>query len=217
MKIICVWMRTGLLLACTGILLTGAGCGKRRPVNIGEADMIALGYGIGRELMNDVSRGDTLLLFGVPNAVGYTDELERGIVRGLNSQLGNEGVRIVRVRYTEEEGETYMRGQHQSLHPDFAQEAFNRHGGSTARAVVSLLGWPDTRDSFLPENITFVGVSWNYYVDPDAWLRQFNQVISIVTWGQPAEGRPSRRALRSEEEILHWFDDRFEVAKGARL
>lgn len=216
MKVRSVWLRVGVVLACAGALLTASGCGKKRPVNIGEADMIALGYGIGRELKSTVGRGDTVLLFGIPNAIGYTEDVEREIVRGLRSQFGGDGVRVERVSYTEEEIEAYMRGQHQSLHPDYAQGPLTRYGGSNARAVISLLGWPDARASFLPSNITFVGVSWNHYIDPEAWLPHFAKVISVVTWGEPAEGRPSRRALRNDEDILRWFDDRFEIATGAR-
>ena len=207
------WVRILLLL----FLVTAiAGCGQRRPVNLGEADIHALGFGVGRALKSELERGDTVLLFGVPNPIGYTEALERAIVRGLERQLGSLGVRVVRIRYTDAEAEIYLRGRYDVLHPDYAQAAFKRHGGPAARAVISLQGWPDDQDAFLPDHLVFVAVSWGQQIDPQVWTSAFERVIAVIAWGGTAEGRPSHRALKAEEDLLRWFDDRFEVVKGAR-
>lgn len=198
------------------VVLAVSGCGKTRPVNVGEADILSLGTGLGMALQPMVSRGDTVLLFGVPKPVGYTEELERSVVAGLESQLRSAGARVVRVRYTDEESERYGRGHFTVLHPDFAGDAWQRYSDSAPRIVISLVGWPDRQNVFLPENIAFVGISWSGPENPQRWLDAFEEVISVNATLNPVEGRPSRHALRRAEDVQRWFEERYEVRQGSR-
>lgn len=197
-------------------LLVGLGCGRKRPVNLAEADVSALGSGIGRELRTEVGGGDRILVFGVPGAIGYTEELERAIVRGIEDQVKADGAEVSRVQYTPAESEEFLRGRYTTLHPAFAGEAFARHGTPAPQVVVSLIGWPFDQELFLPTNIVWVGVSWEERVDPARWLPHFDGVISIRALGGPVAGRPSRSALRKPADVEAWFDDRFEVVKEVR-
>ncbi len=190
------------------------GCGERRPVNLGEADITALGAGVGRELREDLGRGDTMLVFGIPQAHANAEAMERAIVRGLEHQLKEVGARVERVRYTDEEYEAYMRGRHETLHADFAATAMKRYQARSPKAIMSLVGWPAPDQSFLPQDITFVGVSWTWGEDPDSWLPMFDRVLVVNSLHGPITGRPSRHALRRPEQVLGWFDDRFEVVRG---
>lgn len=209
------WMQAMIAPGLVLLLLLGvSGCGKKRPVNLGQADITALGLGVGRELRNDLVRGDTVLVFGIPNARAHAEESERAIVRGLEAQLRDVGVRVQRVRYTDEEFEAYMRGRYDSLHANFAASAFQRYESAMPRAIMSLVGWPDDGQTFLPSNATFVGVSWSWGEEPQHWLDMFDRVIAVNSLHGPIMGRPSRNALRREEEVLEWFDERFEVLKG---
>lgn len=208
------WMHVIVPVVAVLLILGIAGCGKKRPVNLGEADITALGLGVGRELQSDLVQGDTLLVFGIPNARAHAEESERAIVRGLENQLRGLGVRVQRVRYTDEEFEAYMRGRHDSLHESFAASAFQRYAGDSPRAIMSLVGWPEDGQTFLPSNATFIGISWTWGENPQHWLDMFDRVIAVNSLHGPITGRPSRSALRREDEVLEWFDERFEVLKG---
>jgi hypothetical protein len=197
-----------LLMSC---ILLSAGCGKKRPLNKGEADITALGVGIGSILKQHVQQGDKVLVFGVPNPVGYSDALERAVLKGLEAQLKPFGVRVERALYTVEEGETYGRGQYRLLHPAFAGGVWQRQQNPRPQIVVSLIGWPERDAVFLPETITFVGVSWLHPVSPQSWTRHFEKVIAVHAKNGPVFGRPSRHALKKEAELQQWFDDRFDV------
>jgi len=113
--------------------------------------------------------------------------------------------------YTVEEGETYGRGQYRLLHPAFAGGVWQRQQNPQPHIVVSLIGWPDRDAVFLPETITFVGVSWLHPVSPQSWTRHFEKVIAVHAKNGPVSGRPSRHALKKEAELQQWFDDRFDV------
>lgn len=211
MNIMCVCVRMGLVLACSGILLVATACGPKRPVYVGEADITAVGMGVGRELQTLLGRGDTLLVFGMPNPIGHTDALERAVLRGLESQLQGQGVRILRVSYTDEEFTRYSEGRYTVLHPNFARTALQRYSDRPPRAVLSLMGWPDPHEPFLPRNIAFIGVSWDWPEDPAPWTRHFNEVIAVNSAHSEVFGRPSRRALRRPDDVLEWFEERFDV------
>jgi len=193
------------------VVIVAVGCGKKRPVNVGEADIASLGSGVGYLLKDRIQRGDTVVLFGVPNPVGYTEELEQVVVAGLEHQLKSVGAKVVRVHYKPEEAEAYGRGQYSTLHPAYAAEAWQRYAASSPRAVISLIGWPDREQPFLPKDLTFVGISWTPSGSLRAWTNQFNTVISVVSKEGPVTGRPSRKALKNHREIKEWFEERYEV------
>lgn len=210
MKWKCMMMSGLAVLLMLGL----SGCGKKRPVNLGEADITALGLGVGRELRDTLGQGDTVLVFGIPQARANAELLEAAVVRGLENQLKDQGVRVERVQYTDQEFDAYMNGRHETLHPNYAGGAMDRYRDRSPRAIVSLVGWPDTQATFLPRDITFVGVSWSWAEDPRPWLTMFDRVIVINSLHGPISGRPSRNALRRPEEVLEWFDERFEIRKG---
>lgn len=196
--------RAGILLVLA--LLFSPGC-KKRPVELGMADMQALGAGIGRALCAFLSTGDTVLVFGTPGAIGYGAGVETDSVSGMNRTLAVCGSKAVPISYTAEEIRAYHAHQSDGLDAEYAAPAFARARDQSCRAVVSLGGPPS--GGFLPADAVLVLVSWSPGAGtPDA--KGFRAVVHVKALSAEGLHPPPNKSLHKDvAAALAWFDQRF--------
>ena len=191
------------------LMLSTLSC-KKKSMDSGMDDFQALGAGIGRELCSLLSPGDSIVVFGMPGAVGYVAEIEIESIKGLAEVLKRCEVTVRTVTYLDDEIQAYFASTGDRLFEEFASGAFRRVSGETCHAVVSLVGPPS--GNFIPPESVLVLVEWNPEMRPGP-VEGFGRVVHVVArdFSPPASGIVNSR--NSMEEALERFDQRFRVEK----
>lgn len=211
MRITCAiaWGRAtiaGMLCLCF------VGCSSH-PSDLGQADLGSLGVGIAREVRRFVNSGDQVIVFTTPGALGLGAEAEQAAVAGLAAELKAHGITVTSVQYTPEEIQAYQRTGSPQLLESYAGAAYARAGGSSARAVISLVGWPDR--AWLDPQSVLLAVDWN----PNAGIPRLNQHRALIRVAAKESDILTSSSVFTKwdsERALRWFDERFAIEVKAR-
>lgn len=200
------WICVAFLIAIVGF---APGC-KRKAPDAGRIDLQALGVGMGRELCAELKEGDTVVVVGMPGAVGFVADIVNESIKGIMLAAKQCRVNVVQAIYTKEEIDAYYNLPCNMLHSEFAAGAIERAGAGGYQAVVSFVGPPSK--PFLPPGVVLGLLEWNPEARPGA-LRDYPKVIYVVARDFSARASGPLIVSKNMDEALAWFDQRFMVKK----